>query len=110
MNDIHVETKSVTKFIERLNAEIGRLKHMADVVCAIPEINAMNPTVYLDNDNGWLVVFQFVKCWATVNDTCRARFVHYDSNYMDGRKEDVVPFYNDEDLITAFKNHVEFLR
>jgi hypothetical protein len=36
--------------------------------------------------------------------------VHHDDVYGTGRKEELVPYYNDEQLVEEFKKHIEFLK
>ena len=117
MNEIKVNTKSMENSIQSLQAELARLTHFGEVVASIPEINEMNPNVYLDHTSGdkvwgggWTCTVEFEKCYARIYDSCRIRFVHYDDEYMNGRKEELVPFYEDDQLIAEFKKHVDFLK
>lgn len=85
------------------------------MVIAIPEINEMNPLVFLDMADiekwgrHWSVTLQFDKCYARIVDNCRILFVHFDDYYMGGRREELVPYHSDEELVEEFKKHVEFL-
>lgn len=116
MNIIKIDTHSMENQIISLKQEFERLKHRGEVVSAIPEINEMNPTVFLDMADiekwgrNWSVTLQFDKCYARIVDDCRILFVHFDDNYMNGRKEELVPYYSDEQLVEEFKKHVEFLK
>lgn len=117
MNEIKIDTKSMESFIKSYNDELARLTHYGEVVAAIPEINEMNPSIFLDNargdsvwGGGWTCTLQFDKCYARIYDTCRIRFVHYDNEYLNGRKEELVTFYDDEQLVEAFKKYVDFLK
>lgn len=116
MNEIKIDSHSMENRIQSLQAEMDRLKHKGEVVVAIPEINEMNPTVFLDiadiNKWGrnWSVTLQFDKCYARIVDNCRILFVHFDDYDMGGRQEELVPYYSDEQLVEEFKKHVEFLR
>ena len=116
MNQIGINTKSMENRIHSLLTEMNNLKHRGEVVAAIPEINEMNPDVFLDmahiknwGDN-WTVTFEFDKCYARITDNCRILFVHYDDYDMGGRQEELVPYYSDEQLVEEFKKHVEFLK
>jgi hypothetical protein len=117
MNEITINDRSMRDSIAFMQAELERLKLRGEIVCAIPEINEMKPNVFIDKsrpqDNwgsSWGVTFQFDKCYACVYDMCRIKFVHFDDNYMNGRQEDFVTYYNDEQLVEEFKKHVEFLK
>ena len=116
MKEIKIDSHSMENTILSLQAEMDRLKHKGEVVIAIPEINEMNPIVFLDKahiekwGNHWSVTLQFDKCYARIVDNCRILFVHFDDCDMNGRQEELVPYYSDEQLIEEFKKHVEFLR
>lgn len=117
MNEIKIDTHSMENQISSMKAELERLKHKGEVVNAIPEINEMNPIVYLDKSaaqknwgDAWCVTYQFDKCYARIFDCCRILFVHFDDEYMGGRKEDFVTYYDDDQLVEQFKKHVEFLK
>lgn len=117
MNTIKIDTHSMENQIISMKEQFERLKHRGEIVSAIPEINEMNPTVFLDQsspqDNwgpSWCVTFQFDKCYACVYDMCRIKFVHFDDGYMNGRKEDFVTYYDDDQLVEQFKKHVDFLK
>lgn len=118
MNEIKIDSHRMHDAIEDMKKTLDSLEHKANVVINIPEINAMNPLVdmyhsHADNTcrwGGWTATFQFDKCYARIFDTCRVYFVHYDDNYLNGRKDELVPYYNDGDLIKIFKEHVDFLK
>lgn len=118
MNEIKIDSHSMQNAIADMTKTLGNLEHKAGVVTNIPEINAMNPSVYLDHFyadktcawSGWTATFQFDKCYARIFDTCRVYFVHYDDTYLNGRKDELVPYYSDEELIKIFKEHVDFLK
>ena len=116
MKQIEINTRSMVNSIRSLEDELERLKHRGEIVCAIPEINEMNPDVFLDKvrienwGDNWTVTFQFDKCYARITDNSRIQFVHHDDVYGTGRKEELVPYYSDEQLVEEFKKHVEFLK
>lgn len=117
MNEIKIDTHSMENQIISMKEELERLKHRAEIVIAIPEINEMNPNVFFDKNSpqdnwgtSWCVLLEFDKCYACIYDMCRIKFVHYDDNYLGGRKEDFVTYYDDNQLVEQFKNHVEFLK
>lgn len=117
MNKIKIVTKSMERSIQSLQAELARLTHYGEIVASIPEINELNPNVYLDHVNGdnvwgggWTTTFQFDRCYARVYDNCRVRLVHYDDDYLNGRKEELVPYHSDDELIKIFKEHADFLK
>lgn len=118
MNEIKIDSHRIHNAIEDLQKELVNLEHKANVVINIPEINAMNPIVEMCriqsdrqcNWNGWTATFQFEKCYARIFDSCRVYFVHYDDVYLGGRKDELVPYYNDEELVKIFKEHVDFLK
>lgn len=117
MNEIKIKSDSMASFIKSLQDEMERLVHYGEVVAAVPEINEMKPDVFLDHTNGdnvwgggWTVVFQFDNCYARIYDSCRIRFVHFDDPYMSGRKEELVPYHSDEELVEEFKKHANFLK
>jgi hypothetical protein len=94
---------------------MDRLKHRGELVLSIPEINEMKPDVFTDrvrtgSYENWSMTLQFDRCYARIFDNCRVMFVHFDNEYMHGRKEEVNTFYDDDQLVEAFKNHVEFLK
>ena len=117
MNIIKIDTHSMENQIVSLKQEFERLKHRGEIVCAIPEINEMKPNVFLDQNSprdnwgtSWCVTVEFDKCYACIYDMCRIKFVHYDDQYMNGRKEELVPYHSDEELVEEFKKHADFLR
>lgn len=116
MNEINIDCRSIETSIRSLEEEKERLKLRGEIVLAIPEINAMNPNVFIDRASipnfgtNWTVTFQFDKCYARITDSCRIQFVHFDDEYMHGRVEELVPYYNDEQLVEEFIKHVEFLK
>ena len=116
MNEIKIDSHSMENQIHSLQEEMNRLKHKGEVVVAIPEINELNPIVFLDKADiekwgrHWSVTLQFDKCYARIVDNCRILFVHFDDYYMGGRKEELVPYHSDEELVEQFKKHVDFLR
>ena len=116
MNEIKLDCHSMENTILSLQEEMNRLKHKGELVIAIPEINEMNPLVFLDKADiekwgrHWSVTLQFDKCYARIVDNCRILFVHFDDYYMGGRKEELVPYYSDEQLVEEFKKHVDFLK
>lgn len=116
MNEIKIDSHSMENEILSLQEEMKRLKHKGEVVIAIPEINEMNPLVFLDMTDiekwgrHWSVTLQFDKCYARIVDNCRILFVHFDDYYMGGRKAELVPYHSDEELVDEFKKHVEFLK
>lgn len=111
MKNIVIDTHSMDNYIVSLKEELERLKTRARAVLGIPEIADMDPKVYLDRDDyNWRVVFAFEKCYAYFADNCRATFVHYDDGFMNGRKEETVTYYEDDQLVAEFRKHVEFLK
>lgn len=116
MNQISINTRSMVNSIRSLTEELERLKHRGEIVCAIPEINEMKPYVFLDEahienwGDNWTVTFQFDKCYARITGNCQIQFVHHDDVYGTGRKEELVPYYDDKQLVEEFKKHVEFLK
>lgn len=48
MNEIKLDCHSMENQILSLQKEMNRLKHKGEMVIAIPEINEMNPLVFLD--------------------------------------------------------------
>lgn len=115
MNKIEIDTRSMTNAIKSYQDELERLKHYAEVAVAVPEINEMKPDVFTDrvrtgSYESWSMTLQFDRCYARIFDNCRVMFVHFDNEYMHGRKEEVNTFYDDDQLAEAFKNHVEFLK
>lgn len=116
MNQISINTNSMENRIHSLLTEMNNLRHRGELILSIPEINEMKPDVFLDNahienwGDNWTVTFQFDKCYARITDNCRIQFVHHDDVYGTGRKEELVPYYNDEQLVEEFKKHVEFLK
>lgn len=115
MKKIEIDTRSMTNAIKSYQDELERLKHYVEVAVAVPEINEMNPDVFTDrvrtgSYEKWSMTLQFDRCYARIFDTCRVMFVHFDDEYGNGRKEEVNTFYDDNQLVEAFKNHVEFLK
>ena len=116
MNNIAIDNHSMKNFIESYQEELERLMHNGEVVNAIPEINEMNPTVFLDRSSYkcrgdlWAVTYQFEKCYARIFDNGQILFVHFDDKHMRGRKEEFVTYYNDKQLVEEFKKHVDFLK
>lgn len=116
MNEIKIDTHSMENQIVSMKEELERLKHKGEVVIAIPEINELNPIVFLDKAHidkwgtHWSVTLQFDKCYARIVDNCRILFVHYDDYDLGGRKEDFVTYYDDNQLVEQFKKHVDFLK
>lgn len=111
MNEIKINTASIDHAIESLQNERNRLWHMGEAALSIPEINEMKPDVFFDEvHGGWTVTFQFAKCYARIYDSCRIRFVHSDDEYFSGCKEELSVYHDEETLIQAFKEHIEFLK
>lgn len=116
MNQISINTNSMENMIHSLLAEMNNLRHRGELILSIPEINEMNPDVFLDKarienwGDNWTVTFQFDKCYARITDNSRIQFVHHDDVYGTGRKEEIVSYYSDEQLVEEFKKHVEFLK
>lgn len=117
MKKIEIDTHRMVNSIQSLKEELERLTRRGELVAAIPEINALNPEVYVTRaradmnwGDAWCVTFQFDRCYARIFDCCRILFVHVDDEYGNGYKEELVTAYEDEDFVKEFKNHAEFLK